>query len=203
MIASLTGSGRSAYPSPVGIADAYGGDALMRIRPLVEVNGYNPDLIAGEEPDLCLRLRQRGHRVRRIDAEMTLHDANMHRFAQWWQRSVRGGHAYAERYTRHRREPGRFWARETRSSLFWGAALPALVLALAWPLKGLSLLALAGYPWLGLRIIRYCRRRGMRAHEARAYAFFCVLGKLPSACGQLRFWCRPVRGKRSSLVEYK
>jgi glycosyltransferase involved in cell wall biosynthesis len=191
------------WNTPVGLADACGGDAMMRVGPIVEVNGYNPDLIAGEEPDLCLRLRQRGYRIRRIDAEMTLHDANMLRFLQWWRRTVRGGHAYAEGFTRHRKEPGRFWAKETRSNFFWGALLPALILGLAWPLKGLSLMALVGYPLLTLRITRSCRSRGMTAGEARTYALFCVLGKLPSAYGQVRYLLKRASGKRSALIEYK
>lgn len=191
------------WNTPVGIVDSCGGDAMMRIRPLVHVHGYNPDLIAGEEPDLYLRLRQSGYRIRRIDAEMTLHDANILKFKQWWRRTVRTGHAYAEGYTRHRREPGRFWARQTRSNLFWGAILPVLILGLARPLHGLSLLALAGYPVLTIRIIRYCRGRGMSAHEARVYALFCVLGKFPSVYGQLQYWLGLATGKRSSLIEYK
>jgi len=75
------------WNSPIGIAAACGGDALMRAQALSEVGGYNSDLIAGEEPDLCLRLRQRNQRILRIDAEMTLHDANITRFGQWWRRT--------------------------------------------------------------------------------------------------------------------
>jgi glycosyltransferase involved in cell wall biosynthesis len=191
------------WNTPVGLADACGGDAMMRMGPLTEVRGYNPDLIAGEEPDLCLRLRQRGYRVRRIDAEMTLHDANILRFMQWWRRSVRSGHAYAEGFSRYRRVPGKFWAKQTRSNLFWGAVLPTLALGLAWPLKGLSLAALLGYPLLGLRIMRSSRSRGMTAYEARRYAFFCVLEKIPSVYGQLRYWVRRARGRGSPIIEYK
>jgi glycosyltransferase involved in cell wall biosynthesis len=191
------------WNTPVGLADSCGGDAMMRIQPVVDMHGYNPDLIAGEEPDLCLRLRQRGYRIRRVDAEMTLHDANMMRFTQWWRRTIRGGHAYAEGFTRHRREPGKFWAREVRSNLFWGAALPAVALGLAWPLMGLSLVALLGYPLLVLRISHSSRLRGMTEREARTYAIFCVMGKVPSAYGQIRYWLRLARGRRTSLIEYK
>jgi glycosyltransferase involved in cell wall biosynthesis len=191
------------WDTPVGLADSCGGDAMMRVRPVVDVHGYNPDLIAGEEPDLCLRLRQRGYRIRRIEAEMTLHDANVTRFKQWLRRTIRSGHAYAEGFTRHRREPGRFWAREVRSNLFWGAVLPAVTLGLAWPLVGLSLVALLGYPILVLRINHSSRLRGMTAREARTYAIFCVMGKIPSAYGQIRYWLRHARGRRTSLIEYK
>src|SRR3712207_5830630 len=60
---------------PVGEARSCGGDALCRVEALRAAGGYSSDLIAGEEPDLCLRLRRLGWRIRRIDAEMTLHDA--------------------------------------------------------------------------------------------------------------------------------
>lgn len=191
------------WNTPVGNAAACGGDALMRVRPLSDVGGYNPDLIAGEEPDLCLRLRQRGFRIWRMDAEMTLHDANITRFGQWWRRSVRSGHAYAEGFTRHRREPGKHYAKQVRSNLVWGAILPCLTLALLAPTGGGSSILLVGYLVLALRVSRSTRRRGLSAADARIYALFCVLGKFPSAYGQLRYWATRMMGKRSALIEYK
>ncbi|MEM9139196.1 MAG: glycosyltransferase, partial [Pseudomonadota bacterium] len=76
------------WDTPVGEAKACGGDALMRMTALAAVGGYRDDLIAGEEPELCVRLRAAGWRVWRLDAEMTLHDADMHRFGQWWRRTA-------------------------------------------------------------------------------------------------------------------
>ena len=38
---------------PIGYVASCGGDALFRLAALSAVGGYNPDLIAGEEPDLC------------------------------------------------------------------------------------------------------------------------------------------------------
>ena len=108
------------WNAPPGLAQACGGDALMRIGALVEAGGYDESMIAGEEPELCLRLRQRGHRILRIAADMTLHDAHITHFAQWWKRTVRSGHAYAEGFAMHRHDPGGFWAREVRSN-FAGA----------------------------------------------------------------------------------
>lgn len=191
------------WNTPVGNADACGGDALMRVGPLSEVGGYNPDLIAGEEPDLCLHLRQRGYRILRLDAEMTLHDANITRFDQWWRRSVRSGHAYAEGFTRHRREPGKYYVKQVRSNLVWGAILPCLTLALLAPSGGWSGVLLAGYLALALRVHGASRRRGLSRADARLYALFCVLGKFSSAYGQLRYWARRLVGKRSALIEYK
>jgi GT2 family glycosyltransferase len=191
------------WNTPVGLADACGGDALMRSQALSEVGGYNSDLIAGEEPDLCFRLRQRGYRILRIDAEMTLHDANITHFGQWWRRTVRSGHAYAEGYTRHRNEPGRYCAQQVRSNLFWGVVLPAMAFGLAPLSGGWSGVLLLAYPVLGARIFRSSLRRGLTAADARLYALFCVLGKVPSAYGQLRYWAKRVMGKQSTLIEYK
>jgi hypothetical protein len=42
------------WNTPVGEALACGGDAMMRVKAIQEVTGYNPSLIAGEEPELCL-----------------------------------------------------------------------------------------------------------------------------------------------------
>jgi GT2 family glycosyltransferase len=159
------------WDTPIGYAEAAGGNAMVRIPYFSSVGGFHPELIAGEEPDLCLRLRQRGHRILRVDAEMGLHDANMTRFGQWWRRTVRSGHAYAEGYARHRHEPGKHYARQTSSNLAWGAILPALVLLLLWPTRGLGALLLLGYPALAARVYRAARRRGQSASDARVFTF--------------------------------
>lgn len=191
------------WDTPIGYAEASGGNAMMRIPYFSSVGGFNPDFIAGEEPDLCLRLRQRGHRILRIDAEMSLHDANMTRFRQWWQRTVRSGHAYAEGYSRHRHEPGKHYARQTLSNLVWGAVLPAAVLLSLWPTRGLGALLLLGYPALAARVYQSARRRGLSVSDARIFASYCVLGKIPSAFGQLRYWAMSGLDRRSALIEYR
>jgi GT2 family glycosyltransferase len=108
------------WDTPVGEATACGGDSMMRVEAFQQVGGFNPTLIAGEEPELCVRLRQKGWKIFRLDAEMTLHDAQMTRFGQWWKRSLRAGHAYAEGAWLHGREPERHWVKESRSIWLWG-----------------------------------------------------------------------------------
>jgi GT2 family glycosyltransferase len=191
------------WDTPVGEAEACGGDALMRADALKAVGGYNSSLIAGEEPDLCLRLRAQGWKVVRLDEEMTLHDAAMTRFGQWWKRMVRAGHAFAEVSWLHRREPLRLWVRETRSNWFWGLVVPGLALAAAWWTYGLSLLLLLAYPLLGFRIYRGRRRRGDASHTAALYAGFCVLGKFAQVVGQLRYHRHRLLARQSTLIEYK
>lgn len=191
------------WDTPVGEAKACGGDVLVRAAAFVEVGGYDPTLIAGEEPEMCVRLRACGWRVRRLPDEMTLHDAAMTSWRQWWRRSVRAGHAYAEGAARHGRPPERHWVREVRSNWLWGAIVPTLALGFAWPTHGASLALMLGYVVLAWRVRRHMQGRNYSARDAVVYAMFTVLGKFPMAVGQAQYvWNRCV-GRRSRLIEYK
>jgi glycosyltransferase involved in cell wall biosynthesis/GT2 family glycosyltransferase len=190
------------WDTPVGEATACGGDALMRVGPLRDAGGFRESLIAGEEPELCARLRAAGWKVFRLPAEMTRHDAAMTRFGQWWRRTVRAGHAYAEVSALHGRTPDRTWVRERRSNWFWGVVLP-VVAALGAMVHPAALVLFAGYPVLGLRAYRSRRRRGTTPADARLYAAFCVLAKFPMALGQAQYLVNRLRGRRAALIEYK
>ncbi|MCC5870161.1 MAG: glycosyltransferase, partial [Gammaproteobacteria bacterium] len=95
------------WDGPCGEVAACGGDSLVRLPALQTVGGFRASLIAGEEPELCVRLRRAGWKIMRLDREMCLHDAAMYRFSQWWKRSSRAGHAYAEGAWLHGRPPER------------------------------------------------------------------------------------------------
>lgn len=181
------------WDTPPGQAKACGGDALMRVAAVAKVGGYDPGLIAGEEPELCVRLRQAGWEVWRIDQEMTLHDAAMTRIGQWWKRTRRSGHAFAEGAAMHGAPPERHWVAETRRAVLWGAVLPLVTLLglVVTPWAGLLLLA---YP---LQILRLSRRLGWER------AAFLVLGKIPEAQGVLEYHLNRVRRRRAGLIEYK
>jgi len=188
---------------PVGEINACGGIAMARIAALRQVGGFDPTLIAGEEPELCVRLQQRGWKMVRLDAEMALHDAAMDSLSQWWRREIRNGFAYAAGAARHGRSPQHHWVRESRSNWFWGLLLPLATLGAAWPTRGLSLLLLLGYLALATRILQYGRRRGWSPNLARLYAAHCVLGKFPMALGQSRFLLAQLMGLSTSLIEHK
>jgi GT2 family glycosyltransferase len=191
------------WDTPVGEATACGGDSMMRVEAFQQAGGFNPTLIAGEEPELCVRLRQKGWKIFRLDAEMTLHDAQMTRFGQWWKRSLRAGHAYAEGAWLHGREPERHWVKESRSIWLWGVFIPFLAIALALPTRGLSLLLLLGFPLLSYRIYRYMQPRGFTSKDTAFYAISCMLGKFPQVQGQLQFHLNRLLKRRNVLVEYK
>jgi GT2 family glycosyltransferase len=198
------------WNTPVGDARSSGGDAMIRGAAFREVGGYNPAVIAGEEPEMCVRLRQRGWKITRIDAEMTVHDADMTRFAQFWKRMVRGGHAYAEGAWMHGRPPERHWVKETRGIVVWGIAVPLTILVLAalaplfWPLALVAFLLFGLYPLQVARIaLRDGRRKKLPPRHAWAYAMSVMLGKFAQAIGATKFWTGKLRGKRSALIEYK
>jgi len=188
------------WDTPVGEARACGGDALVRLSALREVGGYRESLIAGEEPELCVRLRARGWRIWRLDAEMTLHDAGMTRFTQWWQRATRAGFAFAEGARLHGAPPERHWVRESRSALTWGLLLPFAILASALLWGPWLLLGFVVYPLQVLRLYR----RSAGAPGVRAWrAVFMVLGKFAEASGHLRYLARRWSGGPAQLIEYK
>lgn len=175
------------WEAPPGEARWCGGNAMMRVEALRQAGGFAPELIAGEEPELCLRLRRAGWRIVRVAQDMVLHDAAMTRFGQWWRRSVRAGWAYAEGTALHGASAERHRLRENGSILFWGALFPAAAVLLARATGGASLLALAAYPALGGRIYVRALRRGVPGRDALPLAVFTVLGKLPQAMGQAQF----------------
>ncbi len=192
------------WDTPVGAAESCGGDAMMRIAALARVGGYRDEIVAGEEPELCLRLRREGGRIQRLAAEMTLHDADIHAFGSWWQRVRRGGHAAAEGWWRHRASREGFMAARLRSALFWGAALPLASLAAAPWTGALSLaVGLAAFGLQGLRTARGLRGAGHGAADARLHAAFLMLGKPAEASGALRFFLRRLMGGAPALLEYK
>lgn len=192
------------WDTPVGEARACGGDAMMRASALAAVGGYDPTIIAGEEPELCVRLRLNGWRILRLGVEMTLHDAAMTRFSQWWRRTLRAGHAYAEGAARHGRPPERHCVRDVRSILVWGGALPLLAVAAAWPTRGASLaVLLLIYVLQGARIAWRERRRGRSGPDARLYAIFTVLGKFAQLLGVMTYWRNRLLGRRTRIIEYK
>jgi glycosyltransferase involved in cell wall biosynthesis len=197
------------WNTPVGRANACGGDSLMRVEAFRAVGGFDPTLIAGEEPELCFRLRRAGWTVWRLDAPMTLHDAAMTRFGQWWRRAIRGGWAYAEGATLHGASAERYNRRALRSVLVWGLAAPAAIIATvvgaaaAPSLAVVSALGFAAYPAMALRIARGRQRAGDPWRAALLYGAFVMLGKIPQAIGALRYFRLRRTGGRARLIEYK
>jgi GT2 family glycosyltransferase len=192
------------WDGPLGEVASCGGNAMIRAAAFVAAGEFDAGLIAGEEAELHLRIRRAGYAIWRIDREMVRHDLAMERFGQWWRRSVRTGHAYAEGARLHGRGPERFRVREVASVVAWGGVLPLVSLALAPPSLGASLALLAlGYGRLWRR--SYGQERARRgAGDAALYAASCAVGKLAEMQGVAQHcWTRLVLGRESRPIEHK
>ncbi len=184
---------------PAGQTRACGGDVMMRVSALKDVGGYDPDLIAGEEPELCVRLRQNGWHIWRLGAVMTLHDAAITRYRQWWKRTVRGGYAFAQGAQMHGTPPEYHCVRPMLSVLFWGALLPLLII-LAASTWSWGWLLIWLYP---IQIVRLAIRDGIASKLSWLQATFFVMGKFPEMLGAATFLLHRVMGRTGKLIEYK
>ncbi len=190
-----------------GDTDYCGGDVLMRKCALEQVDGFDSTLIAGEEPELCRRLRSCGYRVRHIDSPMTGHDLNITRFSQYWRRALRAGHAYAEISRRFRATSDPMWRRESREHLlrggFWIASFIACVAFFGFSLIPLIL-------WIGL-FAGLSIRSGWKARWKAPgqpmllvlYGMHSQLQQIPIFIGQLQFDLNRRAGRERRLIEYK
>jgi GT2 family glycosyltransferase len=184
------------WNTPVGEAQACGGDALFRRKAYSEAGGFNPAMIAGEEPELCTRLRQNGWRIMRLDVPMTIHDAAMHHFGQWWRRADRSGMGYAQAWqmTRHSGDGG-LYRRELARSLLWAGALPLAAVLAAVMLHPALLLV-----WPLLFTAQFLR---MSLRGDSKSALLSVLGKYAEFIGIARYIGRAMRGKTGGTLIYK
>lgn len=188
------------WEKPVGEVAACGGNVMMRAGAFAAAGGFRDDMIAGEEPELCLRLRTAGWRIWCIDADMARHDAAMTRFGQWWRRTLRGGYACALGASLHGATPERYRVRESRRIWLWGLVLPLAILVVSAAAGPWALLMALAYP---LQVARLAVRGSRSTRENWLRAFFLVFGKLPEMLGQLKFAISDRSGRPTRLIEYK
>ena len=187
------------WDTPIGDADACGGDALIRVSSFSQVNGYREELIAGEEPEMCFRMREQGWKIARLDEPMTLHDAAMYTVGQWWQRSRRAGFAYMAGAHLHGASAERFWVRDVRSIVFWAVIIPSFC-SLAAIVSPVSLLGFSIYP---IQICRLAIKGNRSGLVNLQWAFYIVAGRFPELLGVVKYWQDHFSGRASKLIEYK
>ncbi len=184
---------------PAGEIEACGGDMMVRAELWRAVGGMNPQVIAAEDDEICVRFRKAGWRLERIPFEMTRHDASMHSFGQWWRRAERTGHGFAQVGHLH----PEYFVTERRRALVYGLALPLIFVAglwLFWPIS-LAVLAIYGYNWQ--RSSRGLMRDGIAPEHARTLGFLLMLSKFPNIIGMARFHWRRLTGRAMRIIEYK
>ncbi len=175
----------------------------MRASAFAEVGGFNGQMMAGEEPELSLRMRQAGWQIWRVDADAAFHNSCIDRFSQWWDRCRREGNAYAEAAWMHGLGAESHRLRHCLSVGFWGLLLwVAAGLAMLSHGWSLSLLLLYAWLWLGV-FVRSPAENQLNRADAALYASFCILGKFPQLLGQLNFFWHLIQQKTPSLIEYR
>jgi GT2 family glycosyltransferase len=188
------------WDRPVGETSEVGGIAMTRVTAIQNIGGFREDLIAGEEPELCVRLRAAGWDIWRLDAEMALHDAAMTHFGQWWSRVVRSGFAFAQGAYLHGSLPGRHYVWESSRALLWGLAMPLaciIICVVVWPW---GLMAWLIYP---LQVFRQILRNSGSVNDRATIAFFQVLGRFPEVVGAVKFLLSKIFSRQVGLIEYK
>jgi GT2 family glycosyltransferase len=186
------------WNTPVGRADYSGGDALVRASAFEQIGGFRPELKAGEEPEMTTRLRAAGWEIWRIDAPMTIHDARILRFGQWWTRSVRGGYGYAEVWSTTGQLPRRVFDAQLRRAFFWALGLPLIVIVAALTVRE-PLLLLALPAIYVAQILRIAAQRGFSIRSLQSAAMI-LLAKLPESIGALSYF---IGQKSNRLADYK
>ncbi len=190
-----------------GFTEFCGGDVLIRREALLETDGFDEGLIAGEEPELCRRMRARGYKILHIDHPMTGHDLQITHWSQYWKRATRAGHAYAEVSERYRGSDDPSWASERKGNLirgsFWPFSLVISILLSIWfgflpPALWLALFLLAS-----TRSAWKARWKGGSPWTLLLYGVHSHLQHAPILIGQLQYEVNGKQGKPRRLIEYK
>lgn len=188
------------WNTPIGETKACGGDRMVRVSAFREVDGYDETFIAGEDPELCFRLRAEGHRILRLDADMTWHDIDLMHFRPWWVRNVRTGYAFSKCNSLHGQSEEKFKQYQIMRNWFWALFLPLVSLISAVVIHPGFLLLLLAYP---LQIIRIALRRKLKGIDNWKYAGLSMVCKFAETQGQLKFLADRFKTQKSTLIEYK
>lgn len=180
------------WDAPVGEVSSTGGIAVMRVQAYDEVGGFDPTVSAGEEPELCYRLRKAGWKIFRIDADMAWHDAAITNFFQWWRREFRTGYGGLDVQMRFGVKD---FVRINNSSRIWSTGWPLAVLValgVKWSAENSSystwmlIIVLLLLPVQIARVAWIGSRCGLCVPDSLAYGVIMMASKWPQALGQLK-----------------
>jgi len=187
---------------PPGPSDFCGGDFLVLREVLEKVNGFDTSLLAGEEPELCRRIRARGYEILHIDEPMTGHDHGITRFSQYWNRAHRSGFAYANVADRYQDTEDPFWKREMLVNRIHGVIMAVLPIAFLFFLVAyLSII-----PVFVILVLLVAARTAWRARWKAdswqtlwLYALHSHFQQIPILVGQCSYWLDRWRRKRERV----
>ena len=135
-----------------------------------------------------------------MDAEMTLHDAAMTRFDQWWWRHVRSGYAFALGAELHGAPPERHWVWESRRAWIWGVIIPFVCVAAGILFGAVGLLTWLIYPF---QVFRQALRTQGAIRNRLIIAFFQMLSRFPESWGQIKYLFDRTLNRQARIIEYK
>jgi GT2 family glycosyltransferase len=187
------------WKRPTGEIDACSGNMMVRVTAFLAVGGFNPEIIAAEDDEICTRLRKGGWRLIRIAENMALHDGGVLHFSQWWKRAQRTGHGFAQVGHLH----PEYFLRERQRGWVYGLILPLVALFGALLSPWVPLLVLGIYALSYLKTMRGLQTAGLPANEAMRHAGFLTLSKFPNLIGMVRYHWRRLNHLQMLIIEYK
>jgi cellulose synthase/poly-beta-1,6-N-acetylglucosamine synthase-like glycosyltransferase len=192
-------------PSPEVLC---GGDAMIRREVLERAGGYDERLIAGEDAELCTRIRTLGYKIVHLNRRMVGHDLAISQFWQYWRRSIRTGYAYAEVSERFRRTNSPVWYGQARRNRLHGVVMLAIAGGL--PILGIAtrsfapiVAAIAIVTALSIRTAMRSRWKCEDFGTRLLYGIHSQLGQIPIFFGQVKYQTDRLFGRTGELIEYK
>jgi len=169
-----------------------GGDILCRRKSLEETGGYVDFLVGGADPELGIRIRKAGWKIKKLKEPMCFHDIAAKNFARYWRRSMRVGRAYIEAGVLMAKRGEKDWVfRALKISLKICLLLGLLVCALA--LKEhlfFFTLVFAVNFFPVTKTFYFMRTLGIPFREALIYALHCSVVIWPQFFGILSYFLR-------------
>jgi len=186
----------------IGETDSVGGIFIIRAQLFFKLGGFNEYLVAGEEPELCSRVKQKDKRILRIKQLMALHDSGQMMFKQWWARTLRNGVAIAQSIAPQHEQRFVYAFKNVLSIVSWVFILP-IVLILSVMYSPFSLLLLLIYPLKVLHIYSKSLHDIETKRDRLIYSLFCIVGKLPEFVGIIKYMMNYLLKRQQKIVEHK
>lgn len=192
------------WNTPIGEADACGGDSMMRADAFRTAGGFADTQVAHEEPEFCGRLRKSGWKVWRLDQTMTLHDAAIYRLSQFYQRCRRAGFGITQCIFRSglNIDPGGRVI--LQRSILWSTILPIALLVATSTLGAFALLGFLIYPaQVARQAILDKLHIGDSFKQRLSVSALLVLEKFAVAHGCFEFGLKQVLSLEKKAILYK
>jgi GT2 family glycosyltransferase len=195
----------------IGEIEACGGILMVRAAAFRAISGFDPTVLAGEEPEMCQRMRAADWKVHRLDVAMAQHDAAMTNFGHWWTRQLRTGRFTMEVADRFAERSGDLYRHTIWSARFWvwsglaGLAAALIIGLLFGTLLGVAALAcvvaifILQVARIGVRTMREGRDPGISLY----YGWLSMVAKIPHIIGQVWYLKDRLTGESAPLIEYK